>query len=191
MKQKDNLQYRRFRLEADDFLTYLAGLGISILTWLLVFGWNFDLIIPGHDGLTLDLPYLSELARSKGGWNSILYRSSWLGGMKLYSVTGLSWVLSFLIRLGFTPYTAMNSFIFFIQSIYAYLGIKSVSSLLTLWKGRPVSLPWHFKVPLIWVFAFAPVIGWRFCYGHSTVAMASQFFVSLLAGLISAMAGTT
>jgi hypothetical protein len=191
MKLKANQRCSFFALEAEDFLIYLAGLGLSILTWMLILGWNFDLLIPGHDGPNLDLPYLSELARSNGEWKSILYRTSWLGGVKLYSVTGLSWCLSLLLRLGFTPYMAMNSFIFFIQSVYAYLGIKSVRSLLMLWKVRPIYLSWYEKLPLIWLFAFAPVIGWRFCFGHSTVAMASQFFITLLAGLISAMAGTT
>ena len=178
-------------LETQDLLTYLAGVVVSVLTWLLILGWAPHLMIPGHDGTGLDLPYMGELARVNGEWTKLLYRGSWLGGMKMLEVTGLSWCLPFLTRLGFAPYAVLNGFVFFIQSIYAYLGIKGVSSLLTLWRAQPIILPWRLRLPLVWLFAFAPVIGWRLCYGHSTVAMASQFFISILTSLLAAMAGTS
>lgn len=180
-----------FRREFDELLTYLMGIPLILGIWILYFGWNRHLLIPGHDGMAFDLLFMTELSRVQGNWESFLYHPGILGGMKLLGVSGLPWILPLSLKLGLTPTAALNSFVFFIQAVYSFLGLKLVGSLLSLRRRKEISLPWSLRIPLSILFAFAPVLGWRLNYGHSTVAMGAQFFIVVLTGFISAIAGTT
>lgn len=186
-----DLMQREFK----DFLTFILGGVLIFLTWIFFFSWSPQALIPGHDG-TLAYLFLSEFVKGGAEWQNLLYRPGWMGGVKLYQVAGIGWYYTIPARLGWPIQNLTNFLSILVQTIYAFLGVRSVMSLMKIWRGagsqseaeKGIDLPWGIRITLIWIFAFAPILSWRLYYGHTELAMGALLFVSVSACLLSVLA---
>jgi len=189
--KKPNLVQSVFRSLSNDAFLLLTCLVCIPLTWMIFLGWEIGSAATSHDTLPGIFLSLKSLFSHHGDWTSYLYRPDLMGGFKLHDVSGCLPIFEFCGLLGLSPIASINLTVFFIQTCIAFLGSHAALSLYFLWnqpehdgpgeKAPDPSNFWFIRIGLVWLFAFAPVIGWRLCYGHYFLITGSFFFFSTVA----------
>jgi hypothetical protein len=157
----------------------LAALLVVPVTWWLALGWSAGCCVSGYDGVATFLLMLQELVSAHGDWTSLLYRADLFGGTKVRDAIGPFPPFTLFARLGLATTTAYNLSAWLVQALIAYLGTRVAIDLRRAWTEGRSSFGWVDALAgLLWI-GFAPVLGWRFGYGH----------ISLLAGALPFMAG--
>jgi hypothetical protein len=175
--------------EKDDIVMLATSLAVVPLTWLIL-GWRWPLSVSGHDGLANVLVLLQVLGQTEGDWSRLAYRVDLLGGMKLRDAVGPFPVFTWLARVGFSPTTILDLTSFLLQSVIAFLGVRTAADLARSWSGRDVRPGFWLRLAGVWACGFAPVLGWKIGAGHQTLLTGMLPFLAGFALVVAAGAGT-
>jgi hypothetical protein len=152
---------------------------IVVGTWLLL-AWLFDRVIEQADASVLNVPYIASALRA-GPWTDHLYRFGVIGGSAMQPIGGASPFVELCSLLGISPTTTANALTCLLQIFVAFLGVKTAEALATTWRGSPRQLTLPERIVAVWLYAFAPAIGWRLAVGDD----------HLILGLLPFLAVTT
>jgi hypothetical protein len=166
-----------------------TSLAVVPLTWLIL-GWRWPLSVSGHDGLANVLVLLQVLGQAEGDWSRLAYRADLLGGMKLRDAVGPFPVFTSLARVGFSPTAILDLASFVLQSVIAFLGVRTAADLARSWSGRHVRPGFWLRLAGVWACGFAPVLGWKIGAGHQTLLTGMLPFLAGFALVVAAGAGT-
>lgn len=121
--------------ELNDLLLFVI-LSISIpIIWFLFFHWRPNQSAGGNDAINLIFPYIKDLAQHKGNWQEVLYRPELLGGLHIVDRLGSLPIDRLTTYLGFSPVTCLNTMIFVIQILFAYLSTRTAIELGRIWRA--------------------------------------------------------
>jgi hypothetical protein len=175
--------------EKDDIVMLATSLAVVPLTWLIL-GWRWPLSVSGHDGLANVLVLLQVLGQTEGDWSRLAYRADLLGGMKLRDAVGPFPVFTWLARVGFSPTAILDLTSFLLQSVMAFLGVRTAADLARSWSDRDVRPGFWLRLAGVWACGFAPVLGWKIGAGHQTLLTGMLPFLAGSALVVAAGAGT-
>ena len=170
-------------------MTLATSVAVVPLTWLIL-GWRWPLSVSGHDGLANVLVLLQALGQAEGDWSRLAYRADLLGGMKLRDAVGPFPVFTWLARVGLSPTAILDLTSFLLQSMIAFLGVRSAADLARSWSGRDVRPGFWLRLAGVWACGFAPVLGWKIGAGHQTLVTGMLPFLAGFALVVAAGAGS-
>jgi len=175
--------------EKDDLLSLALAFVVVPVLWLAL-GWTPSLLFGSLDGTQIDLPAVRELLYAGGDWHRMLYRTTWVGGAKLWDVGGGAWPTVLCARLGLPAAWVENAFPMLIQALQGFLLLRLAQDLARLW-GRPVGmLPVAVRLMLIVLVAFTPMAGWKLSRAHAGMMAGTLVFVAGLCVAAAGAAGT-
>jgi hypothetical protein len=176
--------------EAHD-LALLALAAVMVpATWRVLLGWSWTDLIPGHDGVATVFLAIRELVEADGRWSDLVYRADLFGGMKVRDAVGPLPALALLARLPLSPTAVFNLLTFLIQTLIAFLGVRTALDLAAV-VAAPVRPPtWLERAAGVWMCGFAPALAWRLGYGHHTLVVGGLPFLAALALVAASGAGT-
>lgn len=170
-------------------LALLAACALAVpLVWL-TFGWRPGFAAASHDGLLIFVPHLKALLEAGGEWRQAVYRTDWIGGVKVQEVAGDLPALALFYRLGLSLNATLNAVLFLTQALYAFLGLRAARDLARVWGANPGSISGH-APGLFLLLAFAPVLGWLLGHGHHGMVSGNFSLIATWALLAAAAGGT-
>jgi hypothetical protein len=179
----------RLSREAQDVALLALAAVMVPATWRLLLGWSWGDLIPGHDGVATVFLAIRELVEAHGRWSDLVYRADLFGGMKVRDAIGPLPVLALLARLPLSPTAVFNVLTFLIQTVIAFLGVRTAQDLAAVLAPESRPATWPERAAGVWMCAFAPVLGWRLGYGHHTLVVGGLPFLAMVALLAASGAG--
>ena len=178
--------------ERDDLLTLALTLPLVPLTWWLLLGWSPGHSVGGHDELASlhNLLSIREIVETGEGWRALVYRPDVMGGFKARDTGGAFPLFPLLAMLGLAPTTISVVATFAVQTLLACLGCRATEDLTARGDDAPRPLPLIGRIGVIGLCGFAPVLAWRFGYGHFNLVVGLLPFAAALA-LVAAAAART
>ena len=177
--------------ERDDLAMLAVAVLVVPLTWLVFLGWSWPQAIFGYDDLGMPgLLAIREMVETGEGWSSLVYRPDLLGGAKVANVNGRFPLYVLGARLGLSPVGVYVVSGFIVHALLGFLGCRAAADLTLAWSDRVRRLTVSERVAVVWLCAFAPVLGWRFGIGHPAVVIGLLPFAAALVLIIASASGT-
>jgi hypothetical protein len=175
--------------DRDDLLI----LGVAIVAvsaiWLLL-GWRWRLLVSGLDAPEHGLVVLKELVSAAGRWDGLLYRTGLLGGVEMREQLGPLPQFAALARLGLAPVAIWNLTCLLDQVLLVFFGARAASALARALSPESTPARWPEWLAVTGLVGFAPVLGWRFGYGHVGFIGTSLPFLAGASLILAANQGT-
>ncbi|MBF0365534.1 MAG: hypothetical protein HQK50_08175 [Oligoflexia bacterium] len=144
---------------------------LTLLVWPVYMGWSGQTISFG-DGINC-LQYIARYFSAEADWTNFLFSSELMGGSKLHTTMGIRrlWGVAHL----FTddPVIAYNFYVLVFQILFTFFSVHSIFSLAHYFNFKDSSCfndNWKISfadlIGPILIFAFLPVLSWRYVAGH-------------------------
>ncbi len=180
----------RWKNEIKDIGLFFTCFCIIVLTWVVFFSWAPGKILSYLDGLSIDFVYILEIIKASGNWKHLIYRQDWLGGVKLFEAAGLPGLYALGAKLNCSPVMILNLAIWLSQAIYSYLCIRLIQSIYFIKNQSRLVRSYLLTLALVWIFAFAPVLAWKFSNGHWGMLMGTLFSIGAMSVYLAGVTQT-
>ena len=158
-------------------------IAIVVVTWLML-GWTFQRAITQMDGSVLVVPFTQSALHAGADWTNHLYRFGVLGGSEMHAFAGSLPIVQICAALGLSATTTVNIVTVVIQVCLAVFAIASVEAI-----SERRTTP-AFRIAIVWLAAFAPVVGWRLGIGHENLLLGLLPLVAAMTLVWTTRAGT-
>jgi len=188
-----------FRREISDLVLALILAVLLPLVWFLALGWTTTRALSANDSYFSILPFFRDLIRTRGSWESVLYRPELLGGVIVHGIAGSLPIYRVTSWFGLSPLMCLNVTFLFLQFLFGWVGTRLAFDMAVVWsrelragqssvKGsggafHPDALDLVTLVTAATaglLISFAPVVGWRIFYGHPGIIMGCMPFLCAL-----------
>lgn len=181
----------RLREEGVDVAQLALCLFVPLTIWIVFFGVRPGVAPLGKDARQLDWPALVELARVGGDTSRWLYRATWVGGARIYELSGEDLVLRLGARLGASAVDTITLGLLASQALLGFFAVKSVEALRRSWGDAPTPLrAWEVAATSASV-AFMPLVGMRVLAGHLSIVSGMLAFLAPAALLLIVRGGAS
>jgi hypothetical protein len=158
----DSVHRAWLRRSARDVRLLVESVIVVLAIWLLL-RWPIDRAIAQGDATVQWIPYLQIQLSSGFDWTNHLYRFGLIGGSKLHDAAGTLPIVQICAVAGLSATATANAITIFLQTCFAFFGLKASEGL----AARQLDAPW--RIVVVALSAFAPILGWRLALGHENL----------------------